>query len=68
MGLEGGELSRSLIIIMFIDSGPGTAGSWSPFNWNLGQCLDLWVREILICGLQAAATWEVSSQSIRTFF
>ena len=27
------------LLFLFIGSGPGTAGSWASFNWNLGQCL-----------------------------
>ena len=38
---EGGFL-LSLVIFMFIDSCPGTAESWAPFDWSMGQCVDLW--------------------------
>ena len=31
-GIGEGGFFRSLVIFMFIDSGPGTAGSWTPFN------------------------------------
>ena len=46
VGLGGGRIFQSLVIFMFIDSGPETAWSKAPFIWNLGQCLDLWVEEI----------------------
>ena len=40
IGSRGGEG------FLFPCSGPGTARSWAPFNWNMQQCLDLWVGEI----------------------
>ena len=44
-GIGGGGVAFWFLVV-FIDSGPGTAGSWAPINWNMGQCLDLWVGEI----------------------
>ena len=37
---------QSLVIFIFIDSGPETAWNKAPFIWNLRQCLDLWAGEI----------------------
>ena len=65
VGLGGCDFFRSVVIWSLLGSGPRTTGSWAPFYWNLGRCLD---GRGSIMWTASGSDSEVWSQSIRIYF